>query len=76
MKRKQDKHTPSDNREQKVQHSNLKGGRNPQRSGDSFNEIEKEAFESRDSGKNESGNYNKPARGTGEQGGGERNKKR
>jgi hypothetical protein len=76
MVRKEDKHTPSDNRRQKVQHGNLKGGQNPQTSGDSFNDIEKEAFDSRRSGRNESGKFNKPTRGTGEQGGGERDKKR
>jgi hypothetical protein len=74
--RKQDKHTPSDNRRQKSQNSNMSRSERPKTSGVNFEDTQEEAFESRRSGRNESGKYNKPARGTGEQGGGERNKKR
>jgi hypothetical protein len=72
---KKDKLTPSDNRQQKAQHSRM-GNENPKTGGRNFDETENEASEGRESGKNESGKYNKPTRGTGQQGGGERDKKR
>ena len=57
-----DKHTPSDNGGQKTQNSSMEGASNPKASGTNFDEIQREAFESRESGLNESGKENKPTR--------------
>ncbi len=64
-----DKNTPSDNRGQKSQNSNIAGADNPTRSGNpGLGEIEREAFEDgRESGLNESGNENRPTRNRGGQ---------
>jgi len=59
----EDKNTPSDNRGQKSQNSNMEGANNPKTSGATdFDDTQREAFESRESGLNESGNRNKPTR--------------
>jgi hypothetical protein len=75
MAKKQDKHTPSDNRRQKSQHSNMKDADNPKTSGSDFDEVRKDK-DDRLKAKNESGKYNSPRRRTGDQGGGEQDKTR
>ncbi|MCD6064660.1 MAG: hypothetical protein K0R82_2571 [Flavipsychrobacter sp.] len=65
MARKQDKNTPSDNRRQKSQNLNVKGNA----PNDDMDNIEREAFDSRETGLNESGKPNK-ARRPGEKGAG------
>jgi hypothetical protein len=72
--RKQDKHTPSDNRQQKTQNKNLDKAENPKTSGVNFKETKREALESRNTARNESEKFNKPSRRSGQQGGGERDK--
>jgi hypothetical protein len=66
MARKEDKNTPSDNRKQKSQNQNI----NANKPKDDMDSIEREAFDNRESGLNESGKRNKPRRGTGEKGAG------
>jgi hypothetical protein len=57
-------HTPSDNKKGQAQNTNMKDSDNPKTSGSNMHETEGEAFESRESGLNESKNKNRPLRDT------------
>jgi hypothetical protein len=58
-----DKNTPSDNRGQKAQNSNMQDTANPKSSGATdFDETQREARQGRETGLNESGNENRPTR--------------
>lgn len=60
---KQDKHTPSDNGRQHSQNGNHQGVNHPKTSGKTdFDDTQREAFEGRESGLNESGRRNQPTR--------------
>jgi len=59
----EDKNTPSDNGQSRSQNSNSTGAENVKTSGATdFDDTQREAFESRESGLNESGNPNRPTR--------------